>query len=530
MNGSDTVVDAKLREKLAGCQGKLCVHKNGFPHKSRVFTIVPGFSPNHNLGVYNNCVDTVERAFIERYFLCKVGDEFEPALRSSDSQYQTKWLRRFRKSCLSYMPHLPRLTLRQALDLFPAQKRRVYEKALESFSSKGDVTQKDALLASFVKFEKQDVSKAPRVINPRSPRFNLKLATFLKHYEHHMFVAINRAFGARTAATVIKGFDADRSGEIMFNKWSQFSHPVAVGLDAAKFDMHVSKSALRYEHSFYNEYWRNDELRNLLRMQEVNKGTARVADGEVKFSMQGTRSSGDLNTSLGNCIIMCGLVFSYAKERGIRIELANNGDDCVVFCEAEDLDRLMEGLDAWFAAKGFRMTVEDPVYVLEEVEFCQTHPVCVAGGWRMVRNPMTCLKKDVMCLRPMQNEGTFRKWLYAVGSGGELLNSGVPILSQFYSTLKKEGVFSEKFRDLVSPYRFGCSGGRMVHGVDDETRASFFAAFRILPAEQEAAERFLRWCSIEGWSSVPIERDDLELSFPGAQILDLEDNGKTYQS
>jgi len=245
VSGCETQANPELRERVRReCHGKLCVRRNGRLHKTRVFTVVPGFSPNHNLGVYNNSVNSVERAFIERYFLCKVGPDFEPALQSSDGAFRTKWLKQFRVRCLSNMPHLPRLTLTQAVSLFPAQKRKVYEKALDTFASKGDVTEKDAQLSSFVKFEKQDVSKAPRVINPRSPRYNLKLATYLKHFEHHMFKAINKTFGGRTKATVIKGFDADESGEIFKDKWMQFSNPVAVGLDATKFDMHVSRFAL----------------------------------------------------------------------------------------------------------------------------------------------------------------------------------------------------------------------------------------------------------------------------------------------
>lgn len=519
MCGSDTSVDSKLRSRVdTECRGKLCTRPNGNAHKSRVYTVVPGFGPNHNLGVYNNSVKAVERAFVERYFLCKHPDGFKPALQPRTHNFSRKWYVAFRKSCLSYMPHLPVLTHEETLCLFPAKKRKVYEGALESLSRCGKVGKRDARLSSFVKFEKQDVCKAPRIINPRSPRYNLEVARYLKHYEHHMFHAINKAFGSRTSATVIKGLDADASASVLKAKWDLFADPIAIGLDATKFDMHVSKDALKYEHSFYNYFWKSPELRTLLSMQLDNKGVARCDDGRVDFQMSGTRCSGDINTSLGNCIIMCGMVFSYCKSIGVVAELANNGDDCVVFMERSDERAFRDGLVQFFTAAGFVMEVEPTCHEFEEVEFCQTQPVLVGGSWRLIRNPSTCLRKDVMCLRPMQNDGSFQRWLYAVGDAGGKLNAGVPVLSEFYKLLKRSGRYSAKFKDLVSPYRFASSSGRMCE-VTDEARASFYVAFNLKPDLQLAMEKYFRGFSIGPVDWNEINRDELNIELPGTQLL-----------
>lgn len=520
VRGCDTKVDRILRERVdKECRGKLCTLPNGQSTKTRVFTVVPGFGPNHNLGVYNNGVNTVERAFVERYFLCKHADGFKPAQLPQASKFQTKWFKEFRRSCLASMPHLPVLTLSQAVNLFPAQKKRVYEQAMESLSRVGPVTEADARLSSFVKFEKQDVSKAPRIINPRSARYNLEVARYLKHYEHHMFKAINKTFGAHTRATVIKGLDADQSACVLREKWDRFKNPVAIGLDATKFDMHVSPSALEFEHSFYNEFWKSPKLKKLLKYQLTNKGVARVPDGKVKFEMKGTRCSGDINTSLGNCIIMCGLVWAYAKECGVRLELANNGDDCVVFMERSDEGKFRAGLVEFFSSRGFVMEVEPTCHEFEEVEFCQTQPVKVCGGWRMIRNPRTCLRKDVMCLRPVQNDLCFKKWLYAVGEGGVDLNNGVPVLSVFYETLRRHGVKSDKFQDLESVHRFARSSSATKGEVTDEARASFYVAFGLTPPMQRVIERLLAGREIGAVDWNEIERPELNVELPGAQIL-----------
>lgn len=173
------------------------MNRNGQKYKTRVYSVVPGFSPKHNIGVYNNCVTAVETALVERYFLCKVGDEYLQPPRVPQTAYQCKQLRKFRTHVLTSMPHLPVLTYDQAIDLFPAKKRRVYQEAYESLT-RSPVTEVDANLSTFVKFEKQDLTKAPRVINPRNARYNLELARYLKHTEHFFFDAINTAVGSAT--------------------------------------------------------------------------------------------------------------------------------------------------------------------------------------------------------------------------------------------------------------------------------------------------------------------------------------------
>jgi len=514
-------VNKDLRNKVEELfPTKLCVTRSGQACKTRVFTVVPGFGPNHNLGVFNNTVSAVERAFVERYFLCKHSDGYKPAPTPRTGNFRKKWFKWFIRSTLSYMPHLPVLTYQETLNLFPATKRKVYEKAFESLSRMGPVTAKDARLSSFVKFEKQDVSKAPRIINPRSPRYNLEVARYLKHFEHHLFTSINRAFGGYTDATVIKGFNADRSAQILRQKWDRFKNPIAIGLDATKFDMHVSVDALRYEHSFYNDYWNSPELKRLLKMQLRNEGVARCRDGEVKFSMAGTRCSGDVNTSLGNCILMCAMVFAYSWRKCIDLELANNGDDCVVFMDEADEAKFRGGLKHFFLDCGFVMTVEETCHEFEQIEFCQTHPVKLGSGWRMIRNPATCLIKDVMCLKPVQNDKCFKKWLYAVGTAGCSLNSGVPVLQEFYRALKRNGVKTEKFRNLISAHRFASTvGSEGSEEVTDEARASFYFAFGLTPPMQVAMESVLTQRTIGDIDWTEMERDAMNVEAPGTQIL-----------
>jgi len=506
VHGTDTTTTDRLREQVRSeCRGRLCVHRNGLPAKTRRYVVAEGFSPEHNLGVYNNNTNTIERAFLERYFLCAEGEGFRPALEVASDTFEKKLFSTFHRRVMDNMPRLPRLSRRQVVDRYSGTKRRVYEEALISLQ-RVSLNANDARLSSFVKFEKQDVGKAPRVINPRKPRYNLCLGQYIKHAEKPFFKAINCAFGARTPLTVIKGVNSEVSATILRQKWDLFAQPVAVGLDASKFDMHVSLEALQYEHSFYRALFPgSEELQQLLAWQLRNSGRAYAGDGMVEFAMRGTRCSGDLNTSLGNCLIMCALIFAYARSRGVDVELANNGDDCVVFMEAADLSRFTRNLDQWFRRHGFAMVAEEPVYEFEHVEFCQTHPVQLSTGWRMIRNHSAVLRKDPMCLIPIPNDATYKKWLHAVGICGTIGASGCPVQESLYRMFLRNGIESSAaMQEHV--HRGGATfqrieGLKKAH-VTPQARVSYYYAFGLKPDEQVELERYF-----DGGSFEPVELD-----------------------
>jgi len=137
--------------------------------------------------------------------------------------------------------------------LYHGRKRAIYQRAYESLLARG-ISRKDAYVSTFVKAEKINFSAkpdpAPRVIQPRSPRYNLEVGRYLKLFESELVHGFERAFGYNV---ILKGLNADRVAEQLFLNWSKYSDPVAVGLDASRFDQHVSRAALEYEHSIYND-------------------------------------------------------------------------------------------------------------------------------------------------------------------------------------------------------------------------------------------------------------------------------------
>lgn len=459
---------------------------------------VSGVSPPIQLTGFNNDLNTLERAVKERVFYVKDAGRFVEPPRPVP-QHFGRTLSGVFDQLKRHLPRVAPLTRAGFVATFRGRKRRVYELANESLL-RSKVSRRDAEVKVFVKYEKTDFTSktdpVPRVISPRDPRYNVEVGRFLRPVEERIFKSLAALYGDRT---VFKGMNSLESGRCMHRKWDEFRKPVAVGLDAMRFDQHVSGDALEWEHSVYNECFRWEhhrrQLGELLRWQRHNVCRGYTEDGKLKYEVEGGRMSGDMNTSLGNCVLMCSMIRAYADSRRVRVLLANNGDDCVVFMEADDLARFSEGLDGWFHAMGFSMAVEPPCYTFEELEFCQTHPVWVGPGvhdYLMIRHPKRAIAKDSVCVHPWQTEDMFRGWMHAVGVGGLAMTGGVPVFQDFYRQYVRFGKHKSTAVSLQSwgvrqleqgmVREYGC--------VLPATRASFYWAFGVTPDEQLCLEDF----------------------------------------
>lgn len=142
--------------------------------------------------------------------------------------------------------------------------------------------------------------------------------------------------------------------------------------------------------------------------------------------MKGTRASGDMNTSSGNCFTMVLLVASYCESKGIKWRLANNGDDCVLIIEKEDQPKIAD-LGTWFSEMGFTMESEGAVDEFERIVFCQTQPVWTPSGYVMVRQPNVAMAKDVCTRCDISRRDVFDAWATAMHKGGLALAGNIPV-------------------------------------------------------------------------------------------------------
>lgn len=401
--------------------------------------------------------------------------------------------------------------------LFTGSKRTVYERAVETLRTV-PLVWGDFLIRAFVKREKVNTAKDPRLIQPRSARFNVCLGRFLKKSEKVILKGVDRAFGDTVVA---KGMTQSQVGELAASKWSRFLDPVAVSLDAARFDKHVSPAMLAgFEHRLYNGYFKDAEVSQLLEAQLRNRGYIYAEGHRVDYTVDGCRMSGDVNTSLGNTLIMCGLVHAWCKRQGIASDayaLLNNGDDSVVFMDRRTLPYFSGGLSEWFASLGFPMEIEAPVFELEHVVFCQSQPVHTPEGWLMVRQVHNALTKDGMCLIDIGVGKEFQKWMGAVGDCGIALTGGIPVFQAYYNMCLR---FSEGHRGRILDHPgmswvkwMTAAHNRTERTVSDETRYSFWRAFGIMPHDQRLLEAMYDSITLPSGPIVPLQTDSQVSAF-----------------
>lgn len=446
---------------------------------------------NGHINCYNNSLGALYRGLMERVYYVKNGDEFVSTPQPLQNAYSR--CEKFRLALLSVLPRFASPVSREAfVGYYQGSKRKRYAAAVFSLH-KRPLCRKDATVETFVKAELYNFEKkfnpCPRLIQPRRPRYNVELGRYIKPMEKRIYKAIDKVWGG---PTVYKCYNPFTRGERLRAAWDSFSRPVAIGLDASRFDQHTSVEALLYEHSVYAGIYGDDKyLSQLLEWQRVNKGVAKAKDGVIKYSVVGKRMSGDMNTALGNVIIMCSLVHAYIEGIGIKAKLANDGDDCVLFLEQSDLSRLT-GLSSWFLDMGYTMTVEPPAYVFEHIEFCQSHPVWLCDRWVMVRNVTKCIKHDLHAID--RDWATVDDILAATALCGLSIYKGCPVLQSHYESLKAplDAKKLEKFAQQQTGFlRMAMLSGELTtttKPITDLSRVSFWRAFGIVPSEQEKLE------------------------------------------
>ncbi len=460
--------------------------------RTRRISMIPGVANLVDMGVHNSSIVNLERGVLERVFFISKGGEFVRPPQPNPKTFM-KRMSSFRRGLLQNV-YSTTPTKREDFPLYyRGRKRTVYENAVDSLNRR-DVDATDAQIRCFVKAEKINFTAkkdpAPRIISPRDPRYNVAVGCYLKHIEHMLYKAIARLYGS---TTVSKGLNVEEVASLLKGKWDRVDDPVAIGLDASRFDQHVSRVALQWEHSIYNSIYGDRELKRLLSYQLNNRCRGYTADGYLSYTTNGTRMSGDMNTAMGNCIIMCGLLHAYSTERNVKIELVNNGDDCVVIIRRKDLSRFENGLTSWFLEMGFTMKVEDHVDVFEQIKFCQMQPVNDGSKYVMVRNPIVSIAKDSISIKPLDSKSIYQKWLGAVGEGGVSLTGGIPILQSFYCCLER-GSGGKRLKDdptMETGWWYLSKGmARKVSKVSSQARYSFHLAFDIPPDLQVAVEEY----------------------------------------
>jgi hypothetical protein len=460
-------------------------------------TDIISLRPNIDYVVFNQSIDVLERIVKERVYFVQGKDGFVEPPKPLSKVFFNESLSVFFNSIQKLAKPVSPLTKEQFLGAYDGRRRKRYEKAFKSLESR-PLNVKDSRLNFFCKTEKVNTTvkrdPTPRGISPRPDRYHVSLGPYIKRIEHMLYDIINTIFGA---VTVFKGLNASKRGECLLAHWKSFDDPVATGLDASRFDQHVSVDALQWEHQVYLLFINTPDFVRLLRWQWKNVGYGNSFDGWLKFIIKGMRCSGDMNTSSGNVLLMCAMVYCFMLYAGIsKYRLANDGDDCQLITERRDVYKILTKLPDWFKDMGFTMKVEKPVDIFERMEFCQSQPIIVPDGCIMVRKYPDCIAKDCLSVKPLNSEKLFNRWIAAVGEGGLALAGGIPIMQEFFQCLVRN---SKGAKALVGDptqetgvKRWSAGMKREYSEVHPMTRVSFWRAFGVDPATQIAKEQVYR--------------------------------------
>ncbi len=316
---------------------------------------------------------------------------------------------------------------------YSGAKRQRYLDAVDRYLRFG-IQVSDSYCTMFCKSERFDGSEKcnpdPRAIQFRGARFCVALAQFLQPIEHHVYTISGVSAGVPETRNIAKGLNSVQRAEVLSEKLSHFIKPVVLSLDASRFDKHIDVAHLKIEHSVYLSSNPHFLFRRLLSLQLINKV---YASSGLKYVAQGRRMSGDMNTALGNCLLMLIMLHAYCSNLTLdKWDCFDDGDDCLLIVEEEVLDSIKASVVSWFLEFGMEMKVERVARSLFEVVFCKSSVVeYTEARFKFVRDYRAVISKSLCGIRHWQDPNYRIKVLRAIGICELILNLGVPVLQSF---------------------------------------------------------------------------------------------------
>lgn len=390
---------------------------------------------------------------------------------------------------------------------YTGRRRERYLIGAKKYIEEG-IKKSDADISMFVKDERIALNPNkprpdPRAIQFRGAKYCVALGRHLKPLEHQIYELKGDGKYLPATRLIGKGLSQGQRCMLLRAKWLSIPTPVCVSLDAARFDMHCDSDLLEVEHEFYKMCNSDPEFATLLRYQLHNRGRTREG---MKYKVKGKRMSGDMNTALGNCVLMILMVCTVCRRLNIKYEIMDDGDDCLLLVSRSDLDLVLEKVHGEFLRFGHEIKVENIAYDFESIVWCQCSPINVhADTWTLVRNPW----------KVMMNALGGSKWVHmplwlrqalcnTIGTAELVLNLGVPVLQEYALALMRNAgtdtilgdahadVLSIRVRRELKAMNKKNLSKHDPKPITDESRLSFVKAFGVSVHEQHVLEARLR--------------------------------------
>lgn len=483
---------------------------NGRPIRNRIMTTWPGIAPPDTLGCFGNSSKNMTCAIWGRVLSKEVNGGRVPLLKTQPPvghgrDLNDKYFKEIAKGVPSTTPKTPG----EFAELYRGRKRTEYRKAAEHLSHH-TLSRRDAVIKLFLKYEK-DVrslkpSRIPRVILPPKPTYTVATGRFVHQMEKLIYRMVDEMFGF---PVVSKGLNYRQVAKVIVEHWRQFARPCAMDCDVSKMDQSITKEILEAIFDLLAKIAGVDEayLRQILQWTAETRVKGRADDGTFEYIQEGTLSSGMCYTSLVGVLVVTGAIYLFWKRTNIKVRVVDAGDDFTLFFESADLPVVQAELVPEFARLGLTLEVGKPVYEVEQVEFCQCHPIKVGGDYMMVRNTRSAAAKDSASLRRRDTPMAAYAWLKACGKAGMASQGGTPIATARYRMMlrsaeaikggmclrRRQEVRFEKAVKAVeiegSYAHFGAGLDLSKQVIDDDARYTFYLAFGMPPHLQRAVDR-----------------------------------------
>lgn len=355
---------------------------------------------------------------------------------------------------LANLSQLPQVKLHpergaSLLAMFPQPKRRVYKRWMDK-----DITNPGPMIRAFTKMEripiiKRGKVKAPRLIQARNPAYHWQLAAYTKPLEHHLY-----QWHLNGSRVIAKGLNLAQRAQLLQSNWLKYDHPACLSLDATDWDGHVSSALLNVEHEYYLQvFGRDPHLMHLLHQQLVNKGKTLCG---VKYTIQGARMSGDMNTALGNCVLAALLAIracqvaqavsmgatpvelggEYVGTQTPHASIVCDGDDTLIIAEQEFLDVVKRIAPRMYAHYGHVLRVDGYTDRFWDIEFCQNKPFIRADGQLvMCPDPRKVLQTAFMATGRYTNSIEYQATLWEQRA---IVHTGLPVFAKLFARLARK--------------------------------------------------------------------------------------------
>jgi len=377
--------------------------------------------------------------------------------------------------------HLQPFSRGKVVSTYEGAWRAKYFQAQQTYHSIG-LHRSQARVRMFVKddFEMGFPSKAPRAIQFRNPIYALEMARFTKPIEK-WFYKLQDRFGTN----IIGKSDSGTIARTLCEKSKHFSNPIYLMLDASKFDSCVDQIWLKLNAEFYQKLFSPTWSRKIFWLWKhtfVNYGGTNKG---ISFKTHGTRMSGDMDTGLGNSIIMYIMLTVYLERVTTKYSILVNGDDSLVVVEADALEQLKDL--TIFKEFGFNMKFEytDNIH---HAEFCQSRMIYTDYGPMMARNPARIMGRTGWITRLMSDRNC-REFVASLGRCERAASWGVPIASIMANHMIALSPNSPISKFLNIWRREQYEGGKILYRaykptISLGTRLSFAEAWGLTPDEQ----------------------------------------------